>query len=134
MEATTLRIRKRIIELDQEGKQTHEIAKLFGLCKSAVRRIKQHFRERKTLEPLPQNAGAKGKFTDDLKAKLADLVRSKPDATLMELREGLGVQVALSTVDQWTRKLGLSFKKSRSRRRSRTGPMSRSGGKAGTGN
>jgi transposase len=134
MEATTLRIRQRIIELDREGKKTHEIAKLFGLCRSGVRRIKQHFRERKTLDPLPRNAGAKGKFTDELKTKLADLVGHKPDATLEELREGLGVTVALSTVDRWTRKLGLSFKKSRSRRRNRTGPMSRSGGKAGTGN
>lgn len=116
MEATPLRTRKRIMELYAEGKKTQEIAGLFGMCKAAVRRIKQHLRERGTLEPLPQNAGAKGKFTPELKGRLAELVAARPDATLAELRDGLGVDVAIATVDVWTRKLGLRYKKSRSRR------------------
>lgn len=61
MEATPLRTRQRIIELYAEGKKTKEIASLFGLCKAATRRVKQHLRERGTLAPLPRNAGAKGK-------------------------------------------------------------------------
>jgi transposase len=116
MEATPLRTRKRIIELYAQGKKTQEIAGLFGLCKAATRRIKQHFRERGTLQPLPQNAGARGKFTLPLREKLAELVRARPDATLAELRQGLGVDVSIATVDVWTKKLGLRYKKSRSRR------------------
>jgi transposase len=116
MEATPLRTRQRIIELYAEGRKTKEIAGLFGLCKAAVRRIKQHLRERGTLQPLPRNAGAKGKFTPELRAKLAELVATRPDATLAELREGLGVDVAIATVDVWCKKLGLRYKKSRSRR------------------
>jgi transposase len=116
MESTPLRTRKRIIELYAQGKKTQEIAGLFGLCKAATRRVKQHLRERGTLEPLPRNAGAKGKFTEPLRVKLAELVRARPDATLAELREGLGVDVSLATVDGWTKKLGLRYKKSRSRR------------------
>jgi len=118
MEATPIRTRKRIIELYAEGKKTQEIAGLFGLCKAAVRRIKQHLRERGTLEPMPRNAGAKGKFTPELREKLAGLVRGRPDATLAELRDGLGVDVSIATVDVWTKKLGLRYKKSRSRRSS----------------
>lgn len=116
MEATPLRTRKRIIELYAQGRKTQEIAGLFGMCKAAVRRIKQHLRERGTLRPLPQNAGAKGKFTPELRVKLADLVAARPDATLAELREGLGIDVSIATVDVWTKKLGLRYKKSRSRR------------------
>jgi transposase len=121
MEATPLRTRQRIIELYAQGKKTTEIAGLFGLCKAATRRVKQHLRERGTLQPLPRNAGAKGKFTPELRTKLAELVRHKPDATLAELRGGLGVKVAISTVDAWCRKLGLRYKKSRSRRPSSSG-------------
>jgi len=43
-----------------------------------VRRIKQHLRERGTLEPLARNAGAKGKFTPELRKKLAELVAAPP--------------------------------------------------------
>jgi len=123
MEATPIRTRKRIIELYAQGKKTQEIASLFGLCKAATRRIKQHLREHGTLEPLPRNAGAKGKFTPALRAKLAELVHARPDATLAELRQGLGVDVSIATVDLWTKKLGLRYKKSRSRRPSNSGPM-----------
>jgi len=61
MEAIPLRTRQRIIERYAEGKKTREISSLFGLCKAATRRVKQHLRERGTLAPLPRNAGAKGK-------------------------------------------------------------------------
>ena len=83
--------------------------------------MKQHLRERGTLVPLPRNAGAKGKFTPQLQTKLAALVAVKPDATLAELQQGLGVKVAISTVDAWCRKLGLRYKKSRSRRPNSSG-------------
>jgi transposase len=117
MEPIPVRTRERIIALYEEGEQTSEIAERTGYCPAAVRRVKQHLRERGTLEPLAGTPGPKGKLTDDVKARLGRLVASKPDATLAELREALAaeakVSASTSTVDRWLGKLGLTFKKSR---------------------
>ena len=50
-------------------------------------------------------------------------MRDQPDATLAELRERLGVTVAISAVSMALKALGLSFKKRRSTRPSRTARM-----------
>lgn len=117
MEPIPLRTRERIIALYEEGEQTSEISERTGYCPAAVRRVKQHLRERGTLEPSAGTPGPKGKLTDGVKERLRGLVASKPDATLAELRDALAaeakVAASTSTVDRWLRKLGLSFKKSR---------------------
>ena len=56
---------------------------------------------------------------------------STPDATLKELRAMLGVDCAESAVCTALKKLGFTFKKRRSTRRSRTGPTSPSDASAG---
>ena len=117
MEPIPVRVRERIIVLYEEGEQTSEIAERLGYCPAAVRRVKQHLRERGTLEPLAAKPGPKGKLTDDVGERLRGLVGAKPDATLAELRDALaaeaGVRTSTSSVDRWLRKLGLTFKKNR---------------------
>jgi transposase len=125
MDATPLKIRQLIIERDESGVATSEIAEEFDLCPSGVRRIKQIFRERRTLQPLPKNSGAKSGLSEERKTKLRELLVQNPDATLEELRKELGVDVVLSTIHEWTKKLGFSFKKSRSAPVNRTGPTSK---------
>ena len=49
------RIRKRIVELYQQNLSTGQIAEFLGCCKSGVRRVWQHFRERGTHQVLPKN-------------------------------------------------------------------------------
>jgi len=44
-------IRQRILQLYERGKSTREIAQVFGFCVAAVRRVRQQFRQRGTLEP-----------------------------------------------------------------------------------
>lgn len=67
-------------------------------------------------------------------ARLAELVVEQPDATLKELRERLGIVCAECAVCMGLKRLGLSFKKGRSTRRSRTAPtwrrVARTGGRA----
>ena len=116
--------RRWIISAYQAGKGTREIAAIFGRCESAVRRVRQNHRERGTADPLLHLRGRKGKLTDPLKTQLNELVKNRPDATLNEIKKQLGLEVSLSTIDRWLRKLGLSFKKSRSTPVSRTGLMS----------
>jgi transposase len=117
MEPIPLRVRERIIALYDEGESTSEIAERTGYCPAAVRRVRQHLRERGTLRPRGGRPGPKGKLTGDVEARLRGLVGARPDATLAELRDALAaeaeVAASTSTVDRWLRRLGLTFKKGR---------------------
>ena len=126
MEAYPLMVRKRIIELSQQQKPTKEIAELFGICRSGVRRIKQIFREQQTLEPRRGTPGRKPKLVPELQQKLRDHVAAHPDATRQEIKDALELNVSLQTISEWLIKLGLPLKKSRSTPPSRTGRMSKS--------
>ena len=58
-------------------------------------------------------------------ARLAELVAQRPDATVRELRELLGVECSESAVGFALQRLGLSFKKRRFMRPNRTALTSR---------
>ena len=127
-------VRKRIVELDVEGYTTREIAEVFGLAESGVRRVKQRHRERGTVEPLPRAGGRRSPMTPDVAARVRDAVAARPDATRAELKAALGLAVGVQTLGRWLAKLGLPLKKSRSAPASRTGPTSRPVAQPGTRN
>jgi len=123
--------RRWILAAYQKGKGTKEISAIFGRCESAVRRVRQNYRERGTADPLLHLRGPKGKLSEDVQAELRRFVSAHPDATLVEIKKALELTVALSTIDRWLGKLELSFKKSRSTPASRIAPTSSSLGKTG---
>lgn len=125
-------LRKRIIELYEQGKQTHEIAGMLGTCRSGTRRIRQVLRQRNTLEPRRAQTGPKSGLSDARAAQLRELVAADPDATREELRQQMALSVDIRTVGRWLSKLGLVLKKSRCTPRSRTGPMSPAAAPPGT--
>ena len=51
MRAIPVPMRKRILQLYEQGKSTREISEFLGFCVAAVRRVRQRFRQRGTLEP-----------------------------------------------------------------------------------
>jgi transposase len=101
---------------------TKEVAKVFDVSPSWVRRVKQRRREDGETGPRTPG-GPRGRKIDP--ARLAELVKAQPDATAQELRERLGVSCALSAIYAALKKLGLSFKKRRFTPRNRTGRMLR---------
>jgi transposase len=117
MEVIAVPIRKRIIHLYKSGKETHEIAKALGYCKAAVRRVRQHLRERGTLEPRTALRGRRSGLTAEMAERLRQHVQARPDATLAELAQAL--TTSDSTVDRWLGKLEISLKKKRSMRRNK---------------
>ena len=106
------------------GLGTTETARKFGVCPAWVRRLKQHRRERNG--DIAPRTGGGSKPTKIDRTKLAELVKARPDATLAELVDGLGVACVKSAVWKALRQLKLSYKKSRSAPPSRTAPTSRS--------
>jgi transposase len=110
-------LRQRIIHLYGQNKTTREIAEYFGFCVAAVRRVRQQFKARGTLEPQTHLSGRKTLLTAERKASLLQLVTTQPDATLAELGARLDRPFRTSTVDLWLDKLGLNYKKNALRRR-----------------
>jgi transposase len=117
MRAIPIPIRKRILELYDRGRSTREIAQFSGFCVAAVRRVRQQYRERRTLEPQTQRCGRKTLLTAERKQRLQQLLSEQPDATLAELGARLDRPFPTSTVDLWLRQLGWKFKKNSGRRR-----------------
>ena len=119
MRAIPIPIRKRMLELYDRGKSTREIAQFSGFCVAAVRRVRQQFRERRTLEPQTHLCGRKTLLTEERKQRLKDLLSEQPDATLAELGARMDRSFRTSTIDLWLRRLGWKFKKNSGRRRTR---------------
>jgi transposase len=101
---------------------TKEVAEVFDVSPAWVRRLKQ--RRRETGETSPRPSGGARVRKIDL-ARLSELVKEQPDATARELRERLGIRCVESAIYAALKRLGLSFKKRRSTRPSRTGRMLR---------
>lgn len=121
-------LRDRVLLAYDRGMTTGQISHVFQVSPAWARRIKQTRRETGRTRPLRPGGRRPSKIDG---TRLADLVARRPDATLKELREGLGVACSLSAVCNALRRLGLSFKKRRSTPRSRTGRMSRAAGPSG---
>jgi transposase len=115
MKAIPVAVRERIIELYDQGKGTAEIAASFGYCVAAVRRVRQHFKARGSLEPQTHRCGRKTLLSESRKARLLRLLERRPDATLTEL--GAHLERPTSTIDLWLNRLGWSCKKNAARRR-----------------
>jgi len=119
MRAISIPLRKRILELYEQGKKTREIAQFSGFCVAAVRRVRQQFRERRTLQPQTHRCGRKTLLTEKRKQRLRQLLAAEPDATLAELGARLDRPFRTSTIDLWLRRLGWKLKKNSDRRRTR---------------
>ena len=115
MKAIPVPVRERILHLYDQGKSTCEIAASLGYCVAAVRRVRQHFKARGTLEPQTHRCGRKTLLTARRRERLQTLVTQQPDATLAEL--GAQFKRPTSTMDLWLNRLGWSCKKNAARRR-----------------
>jgi transposase len=115
MKAIHVAVRERILKLYDQGQSTRELAASFGYSVAAVRRVRQHFRARGTLEPQTHRCGRKSLLNESRKARLLKLLAQQPDATLAEL--GARFQRPTSTMDLWLDRLNWSCKKNAARRR-----------------
>jgi transposase len=124
-----LELRQRVIKIWLNGRQSpQEIADRFLVSRHFVTEMVKLYRETGSVERRPHGGGHRklGKQGD---AVLHELVESQPDATLEELTEQLlstlGSSLTPSGVHRATIRLGITYKKSRSMRRSRRGLMCR---------
>jgi len=124
-------LRDRVLAAYGRGMETSQIAETFAVSQSWARRVRQVWRETGRTTPLPRGGATIIKI--DLK-RLGELVREQPDATLRELRDRLGVECTEAAVCLALQRLDLTFKKRRSMRPNRIGPMSPRDANAGASN
>jgi transposase len=129
MEAYSLDLRRRVLAAVDAGQlRRPQIAALFAVSTSWIRRLVQRRRETGSIAPKAQRHGPLPALNDRQRRRLAELVRRRPDATLAELRRQLAAGVGTTTLWRELSQLGLTLKKSRSGPASRTAPTSGSGG------
>jgi len=134
MAAYSMDLRQRVAAACAEGAESRqEIAERFAVSLSWIRRLLQRRRETGSLAPRPHGGGQPLAFGAAAADRLRRAVAQAPDATLKELARASGVACSTAAVDRALRRLGITRKKSRSGRRSRTGRTSRRRGGAGGG-
>ena len=122
--------RERVLAACDRGLPTKEVAELFEVAPSWVRRMKQWRRERGSTTPRPCG-GSEPKLGPTAEAAIHAHFRTHPDTTIAELKTALGTEVSEVTVWRTARRLGYRFKKSRHTRPSRIVRTSSSGGDSG---
>jgi transposase len=115
-------LRERVVRACDEQRGTRQqIADLFGVSTSWIRRLLQRRRTTGSFAAKP-HAGGVVKMTPERQERLVLLVREQPDATLVELHDRLAAPVHLSTIARALLRLALAVKKKSAAPLSRTAP------------
>lgn len=110
MRAYSLDLRERVWADCQAGMKTPAVARKYSVSESWVRRLKQRRRATGSLARRPPSTGRPVLLAPH-EARVRELVRDDPDATLKELRQQLGVEISTGALCNYLRRLKLSFKK-----------------------
>jgi transposase len=105
--AYSMDLRQRVIDDCDAGLTTQVVAEKYRVSPSWVRRLKQHRRERGDIRPRTST----GRRPTIDAARLTALVAQQPDATLVELRDRLGVAVTPQAISKALRRLQVTLKK-----------------------
>src|SRR3954452_20143113 len=105
-------LRKRIIDTVERGEGSlRQIAQRFLVSLSFVTRLLRHYRTTGSLEPKPHGGGRQPALGPAQLKRLRALIEKKPDATLEELRQRLGVACSTGAISRALRKLTITRKK-----------------------
>ncbi|WP_174627388.1 hypothetical protein [Candidatus Methylobacter favarea] len=94
----------------RQGQTLVEVAKRFAASTSFFEKLQQQRRERGTLEPNPHGGGHQFRLARAPDKTRRPMLFTKPDTTLAELGEKLGVNVHQSALWDRLQRLGLTFK------------------------
>ena len=123
MKAYSTDLRERVVAAcDARDSTREQIAARFSVSVPWIRKLLRRRRETGSIAPKPHGGGQAPAFDADADRRLRDAVRADDDATLKELADATGVSCCASAVHRALARLGLTRKKSRGGRPSRTAP------------
>jgi transposase len=122
MKAYSMDLRERVVAAcDARDGTREQIAGRFSVSVSWIRDLLRRRRETGSIAPRPGGGGRAPAFDAEAAGRLRDAVRADDDATLEELARAAGVACCPSAVHRALARLGITRKKSRGGRPSRTG-------------
>ena len=125
MKTLSLDLRQRILDsYDQEDATRDQIAKRFRVSLGMVKKLIQQRRHTGEIGSLHYRCGRKPLIVESHRKQMSKLLGSKPDLTLKELREALGLQCTLPAILYVLHSMGLTYKKRLSEQASRIGRIS----------
>ena len=127
MEAYSNDLRQRIVDAFKKAEgSAREVAKRFKVAPKTVYNYLTLERETGSLAPRPHGGGPEPKLNEAGVQEVRAVLQEKNDRTLAEVADALDarlkVRVSRSTVHRVVARLGLTRKKKRSARASRSGP------------
>ena len=112
MRAYSVDVRQRIVAAVEAGEHSlGALAELFSVHLSTIVRLLQRFRSTGSVQPKPHAGGPRPKLDAKATARLLELVRQQPDATLAELRDRLGVDCSIGAIFRTLKREGITRKK-----------------------
>lgn len=118
-------LRERIVAAyDAKEGTKEEVAKRFRVSAGMVNKLLVQRKRTGELGPRHRFSGRKARLLPEHGKKLKELVAKEPDLTLVEIKERLGLSCTVPAIHQVLAKLGLTYKKRRSMRPSKTVPTS----------
>src|SRR4051794_7143258 len=105
-------LRKRILDaVDNREGSRRKLAVRFKVNTSTITRLLQLRRQTGCFEPRPHGGGVEPTLDHDALERLREFVEETPDATLVALKQKLGVSGSRMIICRALRKLGLPRKK-----------------------
>lgn len=112
MNAYSTDLRQRIVSaVERHDGSIRQIARRFQVDPSFITKLMKRFRQTGSLEPKPHGGGRSPAFDQDDLERLRQRVAERPDATLQELRQFLGMKGSLAAIGRALRKLDITRKK-----------------------
>ena len=105
-------LRERIVAAVEAGEHSlQELADFFSVHLSTIVRLLQRYRTTGSIQPKPHGGGMPLKLDAQAVARLLELVKQQPDATLAELRERLGIPCSVMAIFRALKRNRISRKK-----------------------
>lgn len=112
--ALSLDLRERIVKSYDKGEGTRDqIAKRFHVSLGMVKKLLQQRRKTGCIKPRHHLAGRKKTILAKHRIALRQHLKRKPDMTLAELRDALGLQCTVPAIHYVLVDMGLTYKKRR---------------------
>lgn len=135
MATLSLDLRERIVSAYDRGEGTRdEIARRFRVSLGMVKKLLQQRRKTGSIKSRHHLAGRKKLIVAEHRAAMRQHLKHKPDMTLAELREALGLKCTLPAIHYVLVDMGLTYKKRRSVPQNKTAKTSARRGGTGSAN
>ena len=122
MATLSLDLRERIVSAYDKGEGTRgEIARRFRVSLGMVKKLLQQRSKTGCIKSRHHLAGRKKTIVEKHRIAMRQHLKRKPDMTLAELREALGLECTLPAIHFVLADMGLTYKKRRSAQPSKAG-------------